>query len=162
MIAIQEYMNNILGGIIGFFISLTSLFHGVNGVAASTHSPIKSPPQVNISTNSSTSADKRDIVNYDQRKNLPAGEKPFFGTIESINGSTLTIRTQFRGRTNLQITPRVPKSLTVNLDTSTQYIGGTQSTLQINTKIAGIGKINSDDSITAIKITINPRQMVRF
>ncbi len=136
-------------------MSITSLLHGGNGLVTHTNNPIHPQPQAIISSSASPSGYIRDSGD-DRRRNIPAGERPFFGTIKSINSSTLIIQSQFRGRENPQITPRVAQTLTINLDTNTQYVGGTQSYLRTNIRVAGIGKINNDGSITASQIRINP------
>ena len=48
----------------------------------------------------------------------------------------------------------VVNKLTIRLNNSVQYSGGTFSDIQKGTKIAGIGKPASDGSITASRIEI--------
>jgi len=80
--------------------------------------------------------------------NMPAGSKPIFGDVTIVNGNTLTIKRQSRNGSGTTIT--------VDLTSSTQYTGGSQSDIQMGTRIAGYGTANSDGSINAEKITINP------
>jgi len=80
--------------------------------------------------------------------NMPSGSKPIFGQVTAVNGNTLTVQRQSRNGNGTTIT--------VDLSSSTQYTGGSQNNIQNGTRIAGYGTANSDGSINAEKITINP------
>lgn len=82
--------------------------------------------------------------------NMPAGSKPIFGDVTAVNSNTLTVQMQSRKGSGTTTT------LTVDLTSSTQYTGGSQSTIKNGTRIAGYGTANSNGSITAEKLTINP------
>lgn len=80
--------------------------------------------------------------------NMPSGSTPIFGQVTAISGNTVTVQRMSRNGNGTTIT--------VDLTSSTQYTGGSQSTIQNGTRIAGYGTKNSDGSINAEKITINP------
>lgn len=161
-------MHNFLAGFMGFFVGVTSMFHGGATPPPMNHTP--STQQANVS---GTPASPSGMM-YANRKgdregmNLPQGERPFFGTVTNVNGSVLTVQMQgmmFRPMMRhpqttitptLTLTPPAPRSITVDLTSSTTYTGGTQSDITTNTKVSGVGTSNSDGSITAIKIQINP------
>ena len=95
---------------------------------------------------SETSIVQNDETNIEQRKKelaIPKGQKPFFGKVTNVKDSVLTI--QSAGMT---------KTLTIKLDKTTIYSGGKQSDIDKDINIAGIGKINSDNSVTATKLEI--------
>lgn len=80
--------------------------------------------------------------------NMPAGSQPIFGQVTAVNGNQLSVQRQSRnGNTT---------SLTVNLSASTQYTGGVQSDISSGTRIGGYGTKNSDGTINAEQIMINP------
>lgn len=151
----------------GFFVGLTSMFHGGATPPPMNHTP--STQQANISGTPASSSGMMYMHGKGRggKMQLPAGEKPFFGTVTNVSGSTLTV--QMGGMmgmmhsmrmknptTTVTITPPAPRTVTVDLTTSTTYTGGAQSDIAVNTKIAGIGTSNSDGSITALKVQINP------
>lgn len=80
--------------------------------------------------------------------NMPSGSKPIFGLVTAVSGNTLTIQRQSRNGSGT--------SITVDLSSATQFSGGSQSNIQNGTKIAGYGTANSDGSVNAQRITINP------
>ena len=97
---------------------------------------------------SETSIVQHDETNIEQRKKelaIPKGQKPFFGKVTNVKDSVLTI--QSAGMT---------KTLTIKLDKTTIYSGGKQSDITNEVKVAGIGKTNSDGSLTAVKLEIKP------
>jgi len=77
-------------------------------------------------------------------QNLPAGSKPFFGQISAVSGNQITLSS------------RNNTSVTVTLSSGTEFDGGTRDQIVSSVRIAGYGTANSDGSITAEKITINP------
>lgn len=77
------------------------------------------------------------------RGNLPAGATPIFGQITNVTDNSITVS----GRNG---------DLNVVLNASTKYTGGTKSDLKANDRVFGYGTSNSDGSITAQQITINP------
>ena len=147
-------MHNIFAGILGFFLSIGSIFHG------GANPPVSNVPQIPRTNVSGTpAAAGNGGYGFGQGRNLPQGERPFFGTVTGVSGSTLTIQTQGRRGPNGSTpaaTPGSPQTLTVNLDSATTYSGGVQSDIAANTRIAGVGRTNSDGSITAVSIQINP------
>jgi hypothetical protein len=151
-------MQNVLSGLLGFFMGFGSLFHGGQGLPVH-QTPSQTNQQAPISgTPASSSGMMRE-----KEIHIPAGDKGFFGTVTAINGSKLTLQTQrgMRGRPNstntLSGTPPPATTVTITLDETTAYTGGAQADIAINTKLAGYGKPNSDESINAIKIQINPQ-----
>ncbi|HUD44653.1 MAG TPA: hypothetical protein VMR41_03880 [Patescibacteria group bacterium] len=155
-------MHNFIAGLMGFFVGVTSVFHG--GAMPPANHP-QTVVQANVSGTPATSsgAMRRGFGSrgFGRGVNIPVGEKPFFGTVTAVSGSILTIQTQptIRMRPNaptVTITPPPTQTLTINLDSSTKYTGGSQSDITTNTKVAGIGKTNSDGSLTALQISINP------
>ena len=92
--------------------------------------------------------------------NLPAGQKRFFGTVTNVVGSTLTVQMQMirrpSGSPSPATSPGAEQTVTVNLDSSTTYTGGSQADITTNTRVAGVGTSNNDGSLTAINIQINP------
>lgn len=80
--------------------------------------------------------------------NMPSGSIPIFGQVTAVNGSTLTVQRQSRNGSGTTIT--------IDLTSSTQYTGGSQSSIQTGTRIGGYGTTNSDGSINAEQIMINP------
>lgn len=152
-------MHNLLAGFMGFFVGVTSLFHG--GATPPPMNHTASMQQANIS---GTPASSSGMMRRSGKMNLPQGEKPFFGTVTAVNGSTLTVQMMWMmgsgpmhmRRTQTTITPPASKSMTIDLTSATTYTGGSQSDIVVNMKVAGVGTSNSDGSITAIKVQINP------
>ncbi len=152
-------MHSLLAGIMGFFMGITSFFHG----GQSTQPPTNQPQIVQQSTNADTATPSGTMKHgFGKNMQLPAGEKPFFGIVTNVNGSTLTVQMQ-RGMRPMgpnsngaSPSPATSQTVTITLTSSTQYTGGSQSDIATNTRIAGIGNTNSDGSITAVKIQINP------
>ena len=151
-------MHNLFAGLMGFFMGFGAMFHGGN--PAIPHTQAQTNLQANVSPNASPSGKFKGMG---RRMNLSQGERPFFGTVTNVNGSTLTLQMQMpmmRFRRNPSITPTIslpePQTITVTVDSSTQYTGGSLSDITTNTKIAGVGKVNSDGSIAALQIRINP------
>lgn len=83
-----------------------------------------------------------------------AGIRPFFGTITVNSGSSLTIN-QSRGKASTT-------SLVVNLTASTTYATGAAADLIVGSKVAGIGTLNTDKSISALKISTNTDNLGMF
>jgi hypothetical protein len=81
--------------------------------------------------------------------NMPAGDKPFFGTIASLEGSSFTITGRSRTSSSTMTT-------VINISGNTQYQGGSQSSLAAGARVVGYGAPNSDGSINAQSIQINP------
>ena len=113
---------------------------------------LQSVQQSNI-TNAPSPQHAETKGNLEQKRkgaDIPEGQKPFFGKVISVKGSILTI--QSIGTT---------ETLTVKLDKTTIYSGGKQSDINNEVKVAGIGKTNSDGSITAVKLEIKPTTSTR-
>jgi|GEM_PF-2770086 hypothetical protein len=98
------------------------------------------PPSQNTAPSDTNSTPKQ----HGQWQNMPDGSKPFFGQVTVVSGSQITISS--RNSTTVKVT----------ISDSTSFSGGTKDNLTSGTKIAGIGTSNSDGSITATKIQINP------
>ena len=162
-------MHGLLAGFMGFLMGATSFFHGGPGTTPHNYRT-NTTAQTNISGTPAPAPSGMMRGRFGQGRggmNLPGGERPFFGTVTTVNGSTLTLETQMgimmrggQGDDDAKptITPRAPRTITVTLDSSTKYTGGTQSDITTNTKVAGIAKTNSDGSLTAVSIQINPTQ----
>jgi len=159
-------MNKLLSTISGFFMSVLSIFHQGTSPPVNTQpiptsqvvtsSALKDTPPQNIPPQNTTPRMFRE-----QGGNLPTGEQRFFGTVTSINGSTLTLRMQVKGRPmgDSKSAPdeqQTPATVNVTLDSSTTYTGGSQSDITTTTRIAGVGKANDDGSVTALQVQINP------
>lgn len=88
----------------------------------------------------------------------------------AVNGATLTLQMtmpqgfmMMRRHYSPSVTPTItpastptPKTLTIMLTSSTKYTGGSESDITVNTKVAGVGTLGSDGSLTATQVTINP------
>lgn len=153
-------MNNIFAGIMGILMSISAVFH--TGAIAHTNHP-STIQEASVSATPAPSGYIHRGFGHGRGKSMINGLRPFFGTVTSVNGSTLTIQMIFLARGFLRstsitptITPGGTQTLTIDLDNSTTYIGGSQGDITINTKIAGIGKVNSDGSITATQVRIHP------
>jgi hypothetical protein len=131
-------MQSIVAGMMGFFLSITSIFTG-GAKPVVTPQPAAVQQVQGASTSSGTT-----------RGNLPQGEQRFFGTVTNVNGSTLTV--QMQGRPG----GAAAKSITVTSNGSTTYTGGEETDITTNTRVAGVGQINSDESLTAISVQISP------
>jgi|GEM_PF-5516591 len=83
-----------------------------------------------------------------------AGIRAFFGTITANSGSSITVN-QTRGKASTT-------ALTINLTSSTAYATGTVANLTVGSKVAGIGTLNADKSISALKINPNSNQIGMF
>ena len=138
-------MNNLFAGILAFFVSI---FHGGTAKPVTAMQP-STIQQQNVSGPSSGSTRNRN-------SNLPAGEQRFFGTVTTINGNTITLQTQMRRAPSGTPTTTSEPTRTITLDSSTTYAGGTQSDITVNTRIAGVTKTNTDGSLTAVSVQINP------
>ena len=144
-------MHSLFAGLMGLFVGLGSFFHGGQGVPA--HIQQTSTVQ-QASSSGAPAATGSGHRMFGRGRKLPNGEKPFFGTVTAVNGSALTVQMQWPMRPNQQAA--TPKTLTVTLTSTTTYTGGTQASITTNTKIAGVGTTNSDGSITATQVRINP------
>lgn len=150
-------MHNLFAGVFGIFAGIATFFHGGAAIA---HSPATHMQTVQQASTSGTQASPSGLMKkregWDAK--LPQGERPFFGTVTAVNGSTLTV--QMRAipvrRNNTTPTPTSPQTITITLTSATKYTGGSQSNITTNTRIAGIGKTNTDGSLTAIQVRINP------
>ena len=148
-------MHKLFAAFMGVFASIGTFFHG--GQPANSQSTNK--PAV-YGTAASPSGSMR--WEKGNKMHIPQGERPFFGTVTAVTGSTLTVTMQrpMMMRSHISITPSItppePKTITVTLASSTTYTGGTQSDITTGTKIAGVGTVNTDGSITAVKVSINP------
>lgn len=153
-------MHKLFAGLTGIFMGIGALFHGGQGM----------PTHVNQSPASSQATISGSLrpsgMPYGRGKGmqLPNGERPFFGTVTAVNGSTLTVQMMMSMRhfrnpsitPTITITPGATQTTTILLTGSTKYTRGTQSNITVNTKVAGVGTVNSDSSITALQVTINP------
>jgi hypothetical protein len=81
--------------------------------------------------------------------NLPPGSRPFFGTVASVSGSQITISGHSRNSSSTV-------STIIDITGSTQFTGGSQSSIISGARVAGVGTVNSDGSITASSLQINP------
>ena len=79
-----------------------------------------------------------------RRGNFPAGSRPIFGQVASVSGSSFTVQSR-RGGT-----------LTIKITSSTQFTNGSQSDLASGVRVGGYGSPNSDGSINAQSLIINP------
>lgn len=151
-------MNGLFAGFMGLFASFGSFFHGGD---------LPKHPMMNNIVASTTVTPSRTItpgVRRGDRDGMMNGQRPFFGTVTAVSGSTITLQMQrpmmlFR-QANPSVTPTITppalKTFTITVDSSTTYTGGTLADITTGTKIAGIGKTTGDSAITAVKITINP------
>lgn len=153
-------MHNVFAGMMGVWMGLSSMFHGGHGLTNNPSHMQQMRQAVLSGTPVPTGTWHKGMG---RGMKLPAGEKPFFGTVTAVNGNTLTVQMTFPGRgfkmhpsVTPTVTPPAPQTLTITLDASTQYKNGAASDITVNTKIAGIGKTNSDGSMTAVMVTINP------
>src|ERR1700685_1356429 len=60
---------------------------------------------------------------------MPSGSTPIFGQVTAVSGNTLTVKRQSRNGNGTAIT--------IDLTSSTQYTGGSQSDITSGTRIAG-------------------------
>ena len=144
----------------GIFASIGTFFHGGQ--------PAKQQMMNSVYMNTTASGSANVTPGYGKggRGMMNTnGERPFFGTVTAVSGSTITIQMQGMIRMmrpeNDTTTPTVTitppaRTITFTVDSSTTYTGGTLSNITVGTKIAGIGKTTSADAITATKIAINP------
>jgi len=91
--------------------------------------------------------------------NIPAGSKPFFGQIASVDGSKITISSPMRNRNNATTGEAAigsSASVSVTLTSGTTFTGGSKSDLANGTRVFGYGVANSDGSVVATNIQINP------
>ena len=99
--------------------------------------------------------------------NIPAGSKPFFGQVASINGDTVTITSMSRRGGSANGDPSAAAATTaasapttttvsVTLTGSTVFSGGTKDAIVSGVRLFGYGTTNADGSITATNIQINP------
>lgn len=86
-----------------------------------------------------------------QRMQIPDGSTPIIGKITSIKDDRITIESMQPGA---DATPS-SKMITIMLDSSTQYTGGTKDDLKTDAQIAGYGTENEDGSVTAQMIVLN-------
>ena len=78
--------------------------------------------------------------------NLPAGSKPFFGTVAAVSGSQITINGRTRNSSSTV-------STIINITSATQFNDGEQSDLVWNPR-AGYGTASSNGSIDAESLRI--------
>ncbi|HWY79687.1 MAG TPA: hypothetical protein VNW29_04995 [Candidatus Sulfotelmatobacter sp.] len=156
-------MHNFFAGLMGFFMGFGSFFHGGHGLPIHVNQT-QSTQQATASgtPDSSSSGMMERGFGHGKGMNLPIGQRPFFGTVTTVNGSKITVQMVMLGRgfrMNQSVTPTITlgttQIITITLDSFTKYVGGSQSDIAVNTKIAGVGKLNSDGSITATQIRIN-------
>src|SRR5476651_450408 len=151
-------MHNFFAGMMGMFMGITSLFHGGGGLPHT---------QANVQANLSGTPGASASGMMRRGMRLPNGERPFFGMVTNVNGSTLTVQMQgrmmFRPKpsgtpSSPSATPSIgqPRTVTVTLDSATTYTGGAQADIKVNTKVAGVGKTANDGSLTAVSVQINP------
>lgn len=152
-------MHSLFAGLMGIFASVGTFFHGGQ--------PAKQPMMNGVYMNTTATVSGTITPGYERggRGMMNTnGERPFFGIVTAVSGSTITIGMQRpimmmkREDTTLTptITPPAAKTITITVDSSTTYIGGSLSDITTGIKIAGIGKTTSDTAITAAKIEINP------
>lgn len=158
-------MHNLLAGLMGILASFSSFFHGGQPAGQ---------PMMNTVTHSATVSGTitQGVGRGDGRAGMmnQNGERPFFGTVTGVNGSTITVEMQrplmmmrqANPSNTPTITPPAPRTVTVTVDSATTYAGGTLTDIKTGIKIAGVGKASSDTAITAVKITINPTMPIGF
>lgn len=76
--------------------------------------------------------------------NLPDGQQPFFGEISAISGDAFTIK------------ERNDSTRTIKLTNETKFESGAKSDLTVGTNIAGSGPTETDGTISALTIRIDP------
>jgi hypothetical protein len=151
-------MHNFFAGFTALIMGVGSFFHMGQGLPAHQQNTQRV-------INATPSAFMERGFGRDDGENLPVGQRPFFGVVTAVNGSTLTVQIVTPGRQmmNLSITPTItpsvvpatPKTISIILDSNTKFVNGVQSDIKINTKIAGVGKVNSNGSLTATQVRIN-------
>ena len=85
------------------------------------------------------------------KKQREAGIRPFFGTITANSGSTITLDHSLGNGSN--------SSITINLTASTTYASGGAADLTVGSKVSGLGTINADKSLSALKIVPNSNDL---
>lgn len=157
-------MNHLFAGFMGILASFGSFFHS----GQPTHQV-----EVNNVNHSATVSGTMNpgMGRGDEQRGMmnQNGERPFFGTVTGVSGSTITVEMQrpiMMRQANPSITPTItppaPTTITVTVDSTTTYTGGALTNITTGTKIAGVGKATSDTAITAAKITINPTMPTGF
>ena len=135
--------------------SQTSVMYN-NNPAPMANGQNNTPPPASPTSTPSTSPSPGNF----SMKNIPAGSKAFFGTIASSDGTTITLTARNIGkRSGANTTPTAPTTttMTITVNSATQISGGDATALIQGTRIAGYGTLNSDGSITATQISINPQ-----
>jgi hypothetical protein len=77
------------------------------------------------------------------RQNIPEGSQPFFGTVSNLSEGSFSIKSPM-GESKIVFTA------------STTFEGGSSSNLKNDVRVGGYGTKNNDNTITALKIQINP------
>jgi hypothetical protein len=148
-------MDHLIAGISAFLISICTYFNGCHKVPQQiTNSQTFKVKHAIYLTASQSSTLKAVQEQIKTESNMPKGEKPFFGEVISINKNSLVVQLPSLVNPNQKRGEAVVSKLTIKLNSSVQYSGGTFSDIQNGTKIAGIGKPASDGSITASRIEI--------
>lgn len=154
-------MHSLIAGFMGFFMGFGGFFHGGASVPHNAN-------QAQITQQASISGmprfgrgGKRGFGDDPGRMGLQDDEQRFFGLVTAVNGSTITVQMQGMmwrpsGTITPTITPRVQRTFTITLDSGTAYTGGSATDIVTNTRVAGIARKNSDGSLTAISVQINP------
>ena len=101
-------------------------------------------PDENYNGNNAPSDGPNSNHQREPGQNLPAGSKPFFGSVSAVSGSQITLSSRNNSTT------------TITISGNTEFDGGTKDQIISGARIAGYGTANSDGSIVATKITINP------
>ena len=153
----------------GFLMGITSIFHGGATSANQQANGTANNTTQNSNQWSHTGSGSGKMRPGGRMMKIPSGDQAFFGVVTNVNGNTLTVQRQMRmmghgnsNSTTPTITPSLPQTITVDLTGSTNYTGGTQSSITTNTRIAGYGTVNSDQSIDAVQIRINPTMQGGF
>lgn len=82
-------MHGLFAGLMGIFAGFTTFFHGGHILPPSANQA-QTVQQTNISgTPASPSGTMKN--RFGREMKLPTGERPFFGTVTVVNGSTLTL-----------------------------------------------------------------------
>jgi hypothetical protein len=145
-------MHNFFAGLMGLIVGFGSFFHPIHGV----HSSLEPTQEASISATPIPSGFLHRGGGRGKGMSFRNGQRPFFGTVTTINGSTLTVQLDFPGRfAKPSITPPVTKTMTIILDSNTKYVDGTQSDITVHAPIAGVGKVNSDGTINATMIRLH-------
>lgn len=137
-------MDQIMAGIIAFFMGIGSFFQ---------FGQAPTPQSTNLTTQQSTTpAAKIDEYAKKYENIYKEGARPFFGQVIEVKKSEIII--EVTTNMNTANTTNEKSRLNIKIDNSTSFIGGKQSDITKSSKVAGIGKMNKDGSLTASKLQV--------